>query len=124
MAPRYSLDTSALIEPWKRLYPYDVFPAFWDHMAGLFASGGAIMIDQVRIEIEKRDDELQRWVLANAGGADPFVIALARTRSLVVVSEEKKQSLKNPKIPDVCDSLGVQCLGVVGMMRQEGWRFG
>jgi len=153
MAPRYSLDTSALVEPWNRLYPPDVFPAFWVQMAALFSSGSAVMIDQVGIEIAKKDDALQKWVGKNAarafrpmaaavqadvttiltahprlirpghGDADPFVIALARSSSLVVVTEEKTRSLANPKIPDVCLALGVPYTNVVGMMREQGWRF-
>ena len=60
--------------------------------------------------------------------ADAYVIALARLRDGVVVTQETPASEKrNPKrthfIPDVCRELGVPCIGLLGLMRREGWRF-
>ena len=57
-------------------------------------------------------------------GADPFVIALAQTNECAVVTgESRTNSLKRPNIPDVCDSLGIQCLGLLELMEAEGWDF-
>jgi hypothetical protein len=56
------------------------------------------------------------------GGADPFVIAAAQARSLLVVTGEKGSSGR-PKIPDVCDSLNIQHLSFLRMLQREGWRF-
>lgn len=56
-------------------------------------------------------------------GADPFVIAFAMANDATVVSEEKNRSAVNPRIPDVCSSLGVRCIRMLGLMRQEGWSF-
>jgi hypothetical protein len=60
--------------------------------------------------------------------ADAYVIALARLRDGVVVTQETPASEKrNPKrthfIPDVCRELGVPCIGLLGLMRREGWKF-
>ncbi len=56
-------------------------------------------------------------------GADPFVIALARLRGLTVVSAEiRSGNLQKPKIPDVCDALGIECLNLIDFFRKEGWR--
>jgi hypothetical protein len=57
--------------------------------------------------------------------ADPFVIGLARARSGVVVTEETRTSnpTSNPRIPDVCNALGVRCVNLVGFIREQGWRF-
>lgn len=55
--------------------------------------------------------------------ADPFVIALARVRGGVVVTEERRKSIARPKIPDVCDALGVRCLTLVEFVREQGWTF-
>lgn len=38
----------------------------------------------------------------NRNGADPFVIATARVKSLTVVTEEKGGTTTKPKIPSVC----------------------
>ena len=132
-APRqvaYSFDTSALIDPWRRLYPPDVFPRVWDAMSVLLASGAVIASDMVRRDFEKKHgDDLHAWVdehasmifladtpliqrhvrevltkhpkLASAshGHSDPFVIAHAIQTSATVVTNKRKRSLANPKIP-------------------------
>jgi hypothetical protein len=60
--------------------------------------------------------------------ADPYVIALAKLRDGIVVTQETPASEKrNPKrthfIPDVCRELGIPCISLLGLMRREGWRF-
>ncbi len=60
--------------------------------------------------------------------ADAYVIALARLRDGVVVTQETPASEKrNPKrthfIPDVCRELGLPCISLLGLMRREGWSF-
>jgi hypothetical protein len=60
--------------------------------------------------------------------ADAYVIALARLRKGVVVTQETLASEKrNPRrthfIPDVCRELGVPCINLLGLMRREGWVF-
>jgi hypothetical protein len=58
--------------------------------------------------------------------ADAYVIALAQLRNGTVVTQETSAAEKrNPKrsmfIPDVCRELGVPCIGLLGLMRREGW---
>jgi Domain of unknown function (DUF4411) len=60
--------------------------------------------------------------------ADAYVIALARLRNGIVVTQETSGAEKrNPKrthyIPDVCRELGIACIGLLGLMRREGWTF-
>lgn len=60
--------------------------------------------------------------------ADAYVIALARMRNGIVVTQETPAAEKrNPRrthfIPDVCRELGVTCISFLGLMRREGWRF-
>jgi hypothetical protein len=58
--------------------------------------------------------------------ADAYVIALARLRNGIVVTQETAASEKHrPRrthfIPDVCRELGVPCVSFLGLMRREGW---
>lgn len=54
--------------------------------------------------------------------ADPFVIALAQRRGLVIVTEERPTtSLKRPNIPDVCTEIGVRCAPLLHLIREERW---
>ncbi len=60
--------------------------------------------------------------------ADAYVIAVAKLRDGVVVTQETSASEKrNPKrthfIPDVCRELGLPCISLLGLMRREGWTF-
>lgn len=58
----------------------------------------------------------------NRSQADPWVIALARVENGVVVSGElRSYNLDRPKVPDVCDALGVPHMRLVDMFRQQGW---
>jgi hypothetical protein len=59
----------------------------------------------------------------NRNGADPFVIATARVKSLTVVTEEKGGTTTKPKIPSVCQALGVPCVNVLSFLRDQGWSF-
>lgn len=152
---RYSLDTSSLVEPWNRSYPPDIFPSFWnEHLPELIGSADLRATQEVRVELERQDDELLAWAAAQEGlfvevdeplqlsvteilanhsklinpntgrsGADPFVIALARLNNCVVVSEERPRSLVNPRIPDVCAALGVGCINMIQLIRDQGWSY-
>ncbi|HOC56521.1 MAG TPA: DUF4411 family protein [Verrucomicrobiota bacterium] len=60
--------------------------------------------------------------------ADAYVIALARMRQGIVVTQETPAAEKrNPRrthfIPDVCRELGISCISLLGLMRREGWHF-
>jgi Domain of unknown function (DUF4411) len=56
--------------------------------------------------------------------ADPFVIALARVRNGVVVTEETlSRNIEKPKILDVCDALSVPRLTLMGFVQKQGWIF-
>lgn len=82
------------------------------------------------------DDETQRTTaevlrafpelvkeLSGRNQADPFVVALAHVRSLIVVSEEKGGSPSRPRIPMVCQHFEVACMDVVTFIRDRGWTF-
>lgn len=56
------------------------------------------------------------------GGADPFVIALAKATGphCTVVADEHPGSLQNRKIPFVCRAEGVPCITFQQLMLAEG----
>ena len=58
--------------------------------------------------------------------ADAYVIALAKLRGGIVITQETPAAEKrNPKrshfIPDVCREMGIPCFNLLGLMRREGW---
>jgi Domain of unknown function (DUF4411) len=67
-------------------------------------------------------------LMGRGGGrnaADPFVIGLALARGGVVVTEETMSgNLDNkPRIPDVCQALGVPWTNLVGFLQQQGYSY-
>ena len=67
----------------------------------------------------------ERLVMSGSGRnrADPFVIAVARLHGATVVTGEKGGNASRPKIPSVCDDLGVLHTSLIGMIQAEGWVF-
>jgi hypothetical protein len=153
----YSIDASAWIDGWTRVYPPDVMPTLWEKLEGLVASGKVIAPDEVLRELERGSDSLLKWarrhkamfrgpdratetILAEIVNrfpaflperavdgiwADPHVIALAKEQSATVVTAEKIApfNAKSPKIPNVCQAFGIECIGLLELIRREGWRW-
>jgi hypothetical protein len=65
--------------------------------------------------------------MSKGGGrnaADPFVIGLAHARGGVVVTEETLSgNIDKPRIPDVCNAVGVRWLTLVGFVREQCWTY-
>jgi len=57
----YSIDTSALLDGWLRYYPPDTFGSLWDRLDELIASGSLRATEEVRFELEKKDDDVLAW---------------------------------------------------------------
>ena len=77
------------------------------------------------VEVKKILKDHPRLVDTQKGRsqADPFVIALARTKGLTVVTGESFGTAAKPKIPYVCGQLGVPSIGIVQFIRQNKWNF-
>ena len=59
----------------------------------------------------------------NRSQADPFVIATALIHSCAVVTGERPTgNIEKPNIPDVCNALGIRCLDLLGVFREQGWQ--
>lgn len=56
-------------------------------------------------------------------GADPFVIALAESQDMMVITGEKNGGPSKPKIPYVCRERDVPCGHFTEVIRAERWSF-
>lgn len=84
------------------------------------------LTEDVQLAVRDVLVEHQRIIGIGSGrsGADPFVIALARTCGGTVVTEETpSRNLTKPKIPDVCQAMGVRQLNLLGFIQEQGWVF-
>lgn len=59
---KFSFDTSAFIEPWRRHYPFDVAESLWKHLDTLGKSEVITAQQEVYEEIQNKDDDLARWM--------------------------------------------------------------
>lgn len=68
-----------------------------------------------------RDFAMANYTTIVEHRADPWVVALAKTRSCCVVSQEKGVSHPFPKIPQMCSHYGVNHMSMFDLMRAESW---
>lgn len=66
---------------------------------------------------------LANYVTMSEHRADPWVVALAVSRSLCVVSEESGSAPATPKLPQMCGTFSVRHMRILDVMRAEGWTF-
>ena len=149
----YSVDTSAFLDAWVRYYPPDVFPTIWQQMDQAATDGTLVASDEVKRELEKKDDGAHEWskqhpamivaldveierhvrfimeryprlVDTKKGRSvgDPFVIAVARARDLTVITGENATGkIEVPRIPDVCNALGLRWVKILEFFREQKW---
>lgn len=58
----YCFDTSAFLEPWIRHYPMDVAPSLWPQFQAVIAAGRVTASIEVRNELQRKKDDLFKWV--------------------------------------------------------------
>lgn len=58
----YSFDTSAVVNPWRRYYPFDVFPSLWRRLEQAIDAGLIRASVEVKEELEQKDDELLAYL--------------------------------------------------------------
>jgi hypothetical protein len=150
---KWCFDTSALIEPWVRLYPRDIMAPVWAKLEELAAANTIGAPEEVLIELSRQQDELFEWGQGQGGmflppdrasiegmkkitndfpglvktdstksAGDPWVISLAQIHRVPIVQYEGRAKRgAPPKIPNVCDALGIRCVTLVDVLRAEGF---
>lgn len=99
MATVYCLDTSALVNPWRRYYPLELFPSIWDHLDECIAQGRVFASHEVQHELEQKDDELLAYAKKKDGLFVPlddvqqgYVTEIVNKFPLWINSESAKNS--------------------------------
>ena len=93
---------------------------FPEHCPPLFQPGMQVEAAQILTQFPRLVGEKKLRT-----SADPFVIALARVKSLQVVTDEKPTgSLARPNIPDVCAQLHMEVMGLLQLIQSEKWVIG
>jgi len=149
--PGYCIDTSALIDLWRRKYPPDVFRSLWGSFENLINQGLIAAPKEVLRELEKRDDELLRWAKQHHSIFIDFdtnqerelKLILAKFPDMVDYLSDSPQadpfivalaksidwlvvSSESPginKIPTVCAAFGIKCIQLLEFFREQNWSF-
>lgn len=73
MAEVFLFDSNSFITPYKRYYPFDMVPSFWQCLEDAIQKGSVVILDRVYEELLRGkiidettktpvDDELAKWV--------------------------------------------------------------
>jgi hypothetical protein len=80
----YSVDTSALIAAWWEVYPPKVFGGLWELFDGIIEGGRFLAIDEVRRELQQKEDELYEWATQRPSMFVPLDGALQRRAETII----------------------------------------
>jgi hypothetical protein len=77
-------------------------------------------VEEVQLVVREILNNYPNLIISSksANNADPFLIALAKIRNGVVVTDEKAGTALKPKIPFVCNAYNVLCLSFHDLLRK------
>lgn len=58
----FLIDANSLITPYLTFYPFDFAPGFWEQLANSIRNGQVAILDVVKAEILRGNDELKSWM--------------------------------------------------------------
>lgn len=76
----FLIDSNVFMTPFRFYYAFDLVPAYWKELEKHLNSGKVVVLDAVKDEIEKGQDELSYW--------------LTEVENLVVVPKVTEQTIK------------------------------
>ena len=59
---RFLIDTNSLIEPYNKYYSFDLAEKFWEQLRDHIEVGDIVILDMVKDEINKGEDDLSDWL--------------------------------------------------------------
>lgn len=102
----YLLDANAFITAHRSIYPFDVYPGYWDWLAEALADGTIGSIRRVRDELTSQEDELQLWVEDQVGMSlepDDAVIDSLRRLAVWTTAQDRFLDAAKAEFLDVAD---------------------
>lgn len=61
----FLIDANALITPYRFYYAFDLAPSFWEKLANEFKNNRIVLLDKVKDELLKGEDDLTNWIKEN-----------------------------------------------------------
>ena len=63
----FIVDSNSFMTPYRFYYAFDLVPAYWDALIKHIKTGRIVVLDMVKAEIDKGEDDLSKW-LSNTDG--------------------------------------------------------
>lgn len=70
MVEKFLIDSNSFMTPYRQYYAFDLIPTYWKEISRFTNSGNLILLDMVKAEIDKGEDDLADWL----SGQENFVI--------------------------------------------------
>ena len=64
---KFLIDANSFITPYRLYYAFDLIPSYWKELSKNAGSGRLILLDMVKAEIDKGDDDLSEWLKEQTG---------------------------------------------------------
>lgn len=91
MVEKFLVDTNSFIKPYRQYYAFDLVPTYWDKLSKYIDKGRIILLDIVKEEIDKGNDDLKDWVDKQNG----FEICKHVTKEIIDKYQEVLQYIQN-----------------------------
>ena len=149
---KYSIDTNAVLTAWRETYRPESFPKFWDNFSTLLGDGHAVFSEEVKREIDAKDDDVCDWVKTHSAAVvsmelEQITHAKALAKQFPFLAKERLGRMRadgfvialalwkgltvvtaenrrgREKIPNICKQVNVECISLADMIQRENWRF-
>lgn len=59
---KFLVDSNSFMTPYRHYYAFDIVPTYWDELSKCAKTGRIVLLDMVKDEINKGQDDLAEWV--------------------------------------------------------------
>lgn len=84
---KFLIDSNSFMTPYRQYYAFDLVPTYWDELSKKTDTGRLILLDMVKDEINKGQDDLATWITKKNG----FVICNHVTPEVISKYQEVLQ---------------------------------
>lgn len=98
----YCIDTSSLLEAWRRSYPPDVLPSLWVKIEELIDNDDLISSEEVLTELSIGGDDLHNWAKNQSKLSIPIDVDIQNVVSSIMAHpiHKKVVDIRNPSSVD------------------------
>ena len=63
----FLIDSNAFMTPYRQYYAFDLIPTYWKELSKHADKGRLVLLDMVKAEIDKGEDDLAEWLNKETG---------------------------------------------------------